>query len=253
MPGQTHKNHKKGVSTCRKFWCLSACRKFWCLSVWKKSTSPLTTLLRYCKDIACCYFEYFRHAWLYPSNMIVPTFLILWCLFVQKSTSSFKYFGCEWQYSTILIASTCRKVYLHVKNQLHASLLSWDIAEILQTCYFGYFGHAWPSPSRRWYLLQGNFDAYLHAKKKISVTSFLQNFGYFKHAWPPTPKEQFLLVGNFDVYLNFILEILHFKESSIWLAKSILIQNLRKILLSDKGFAVKYTWLCFILDYFQEN
>ena len=68
-------------------------------------------------------------------------------------------------------------------------------------------------------------------------------FGYFKHAWPPTPKEQFLLVGNFDVYLHFILEILHFKESSIWLAKSISIQNLRKRLLSDKGFAVKYTWL----------
>ena len=221
------------------------------ISMKKINFITLTALLRYCKDIACCYFEYFRHAWLHPSNMIVQTFLIfliLWCLSVQKSTSSFKYFGCEWQYSTILITSTCRKVYLHVKNQLHASNLSWDIAEILQTCCFGYFGHAWPWPPKRCYLLQGNFDAYLHAKKNIChlfLVKILQTcyFGYFKHVWSPTPKEQFLLAGNFDVYLHFILEILHFKESSIWLAKSILIQNLRKRLLSDKGFAVKYTWL----------
>ena len=59
------KTVKKVVSTCRKCRFLSAC---------KKSTSSLTTFLRHCKDIACCYFEYFRHAWLHPSDMTVPTF-----------------------------------------------------------------------------------------------------------------------------------------------------------------------------------
>ena len=136
MLDQTWENHKKGVSTCRKFWCLSACRKFWCLSVCKKSTSSLTTFLRYCKDIACCYFEYFRHAWLHPSNMIMTTFLILWCLSVQKPTSPFEFFGREWQYSTILIASTCRKVCLSQCKKSTLCLPSFlryckDIANLL--------------------------------------------------------------------------------------------------------------------------
>ena len=29
------------------------------------------------------------------------------------------------------------------KNQLHTSRFPSDITKILQTCYFGYFGHAW--------------------------------------------------------------------------------------------------------------
>ena len=127
MPAQTHKNHKKGVSTCRKFWCLSAR---------KKSTSSLTTFLRYYKDVARCYFDYFRHIWLHPSNMIVPTFSILWCLSVQKSTSSFEYFGHEWRYSTILIATTCWKVCLSAYKKSTSclpSLLKYckDIANLL--------------------------------------------------------------------------------------------------------------------------
>ena len=56
---------KKVVSTCRKFRCLSACRK---------STSLLTTFLRHCKELHSCYFKYFRHAWLHPSDMAVSTF-----------------------------------------------------------------------------------------------------------------------------------------------------------------------------------
>ena len=34
-------------------------------------------------------------------------------------------------------------VYLQAKNKLHPSCFPWDIAKILQTCYFGCFGHAW--------------------------------------------------------------------------------------------------------------
>ena len=39
-------------------------------------------------------------------------------------------------------------VCLHAKNQLSPSLLSGDIAMILQT-YFGCFGHAWLWPPKR--------------------------------------------------------------------------------------------------------
>ena len=74
MPDQTHKNRKKGVST---FDVYQHAENFDVYQYEKKSTSSLTSFLRYCKDIACCYFEYFRHAWLHPSNMTVPTFLIL--------------------------------------------------------------------------------------------------------------------------------------------------------------------------------
>ena len=34
-------------------------------------------------------------------------------------------------------------IYLHAKNQLYHSLLSYDIAKKQQTCYFGHFGHIW--------------------------------------------------------------------------------------------------------------
>ena len=36
----------------------------------------------------------------------------------------------------------------HLKNQLHPSLLFWDIAKILQTCYFEYFEDAWLRPAK---------------------------------------------------------------------------------------------------------
>ena len=35
--------------------------------------------MRYCKDIAACYFEYFENAWSCPSTMIVPLCRKLWC------------------------------------------------------------------------------------------------------------------------------------------------------------------------------
>ena len=38
-------------------------------------------------------------------------------------------------------------VYLHVKNQVPHSFLSWDVAKILQT-YSGYFGHVWLWPRK---------------------------------------------------------------------------------------------------------
>ena len=37
-----------------------------------------------------------------------------------------------------------------------------------------------------------------------------------------------IFLRNFGIYLHFFLEILHFDEFSIWLAKGILTHNLRK-------------------------
>ena len=46
-----------------------------------------------------------------------------------------------------MIVSVNRKLWwsLH-KKSTWSSLLFWDIAKILQTCYFGYSGHTWPRP-----------------------------------------------------------------------------------------------------------
>ena len=84
---------------CRKRWCLKRWNQLWCLSACKKSTSSLTSCLRYCKDIA-----HFL-------------FLELWeCLTIPIKTA-------------VLI---CRKPSCFCackKNQLHHSLSSWDIAK----------------------------------------------------------------------------------------------------------------------------
>ena len=45
----------------------------------------------------------------------------------------------KWQYQSKETFDT----YLQAKNQLHPSCFPWVIAKILQTCYFGYFGHVW--------------------------------------------------------------------------------------------------------------
>ena len=87
-------------------------------------------------------------------------------------------------------------VYLLAKNQLHPSHFPWDIAKILQTCYFWYFGHACLhilkvtlSPCRK-------LSCYLQAENQLHSSRFSEDidckgmqtyFGYFEHAWLHTP------------------------------------------------------------------
>ena len=74
------KTVKKVLSTWRKFRCLSGC---------KKSTShPPLLSWDIAKILHRGYFVYFRHAWLHPSDITVPTFWILWNFSLQKSTLS---------------------------------------------------------------------------------------------------------------------------------------------------------------------
>ena len=130
----------------------SNCRKLWCLSVCKKLTSSQIYSLRYCKDIANFLF------WL--------TFMLV---YMQKKTSSLASFlrYCKeiakllfWEIWTCLsqtpkmIVSILKKSLTIISRQkvifiLHFSMrycknianFPWDIAKILLTCYFGYFGH----------------------------------------------------------------------------------------------------------------
>ena len=51
----------------------------------------------------------------------------------------FGYFKYAWPQQPQITVLTCGKLYvnLHAKNQLHPSLLLWDIAKIMKTCYLG--------------------------------------------------------------------------------------------------------------------
>ena len=81
-------------------------------------------LQRYCT----LNFKYFRHAWSRLSNMM--------------GISGYDHQKRRYQ----LIENS--DVYLHAKNQIYLSPASRDIAKLLQTWYFGYFGHAQPHPSK---------------------------------------------------------------------------------------------------------
>ena len=128
-------------------------QKLWCLSACKKWTPSLTSFLSYCKLVTV------SNVWLRQSIMIVSPCRKISC---QKS----------WNH----LAGNF-DIYLYVKNQLHISLLSWEIVKPLHTCYFENFGNAWPSHQNS-YNFAGNFHAYLHAEiSSLSLTSFL---GYCK-------------------------------------------------------------------------
>ena len=79
-----------------------------------------------------------------------------------------------------VLKSTCRKVdvYLHAKNQLHISLLFWDIVKTWQTCYFANFGNAWLSPSKIIPSIYRKLSC-LSACKKLT-SSFTFSLRYYK-------------------------------------------------------------------------
>ena len=111
-------------STCRKLWCLSAC---------KKSTSSLTSFLRYCKDIANLLFWELWECLTIPIKIIVSICSMLSCLSAcKKSTSSFIYF-----------LRYCREI---------ANLLFWSICTCLAT-------HTYPKMRNCWnYKWQYHFE-----------------------------------------------------------------------------------------------
>ena len=164
--------------TCGKFWCLSAC---------KKSTSSLTSFLRYCRHCKLAIGN-FGNAWLSPSKVIVSICRELSCLDAcNKSTSSLTFFlrYCKkianllfwviWAclVTPIMIVSIWTNLWClsASKKQLLSFHFPWDIAKILQIYYSGYFG-----------------QACLHSPKMI-------------------------LAPKIILIVHFFLKILHFKES----------------------------------------
>ena len=155
--------------------------------------------------ISRTYFEYYKHASLLPSNMIVPTWSKIWCLFLRKSTSSLTFFFEDtakafanllfWPQWHKLIASTCRNFLIYMQKISFSSLV---FLEILQRCWnllFWVFKHAWLGPSKTmvsalrklWCLSSYEKALIFH----LFFTKIFQTYyyNYFRHAWPTTPKQ----------------------------------------------------------------
>ena len=115
------------VSICKKLSCLSAC---------KKTTSPLTSFFKFCKEIANLLFGYLEHAWLRIPKVIIST------------------------RRKLLRLSACKK------NQLHSPCFSGDTAKICKLLTLGTLGML--TTHLKWqYPLVENIDVYLHAKRRL--------------------------------------------------------------------------------------
>ena len=57
----------------------------------------------------------------------------------------------------------------HNRSQKQFNTFFKDIAKILPTSYFGYFGHAWPLPSEMIMPTCRNLDVYLHVKNELHL------------------------------------------------------------------------------------
>ena len=147
-------------STCKKLWYLFVCKKSTSFCYFYSAINRFFLLL-----LQTCYFWNSGNAWPSPSKIKVSICGKLFCLSVcEKSISSHTFFlrYCKqipnlliWVISAFLDTHTHTHlkwsyqfeetfdVYLKPKNQLHPFFFPWDISNILQTCYFGYFRHAW--------------------------------------------------------------------------------------------------------------
>ena len=145
---------------------VSICRQLSCLFSCKKSTSSLTSFLKYCREIA---------------NLL---FWVIWACLAQI---------------TQLIASKFEEafdIYLQAKNQLYSSHFPSDIGKILQNLLFWvpWACLATHTQSDTIHLQQKTF---LFKDKKRTSSPMLVwiyckdiqtfYFGYFGHAWLCTP------------------------------------------------------------------
>ena len=87
-----------------------------------------------------CYFGNFGNAWPSKSSINLKEIFMLICM--QKINFITYFFLKIFKKPQHRFEETF-DVYLQAKNQLHPSHFPWDIARILQICYFGYFGYAW--------------------------------------------------------------------------------------------------------------
>ena len=119
-----------------------------------------------------------------------------------------------------------QKTFVFVCRQKSISfpMLFWRYCKVMQTSYFGYFGHAW-----------------LHTPKIIVSTC--RRLRCLSACQKHT--------SSFTSFLRYYI----LKNPAISLADSILVHNSRNRILPDMGLVVKYQTAILIstLDYFQKN
>ena len=117
---------------------------------------------------------------------------------------------------------------MQAKNQLHPSRFLWDFANILQTCYFGYFGQAWLRTRKVILSFSGKLS-YLSAGKNYILHIFLEILQRYPNlfcvlrvylATTPTmilsaSRKRWCLPAckKINFIIHFFFEILHSKES----------------------------------------
>ena len=107
--------------------------------------------------LQACYFWNFGNAWPFLSKIIVSIFRKLH-VFLQKINFTTHFFlkmlqkianlsfWVIWEFLNLKWCYQFKEtfdVYIQAKDQFYPSCFPWDITNILQTCYFGCFGHAW--------------------------------------------------------------------------------------------------------------
>ena len=148
-------------------------------------------------------------------------------------------------------------VYMQSKNQFHPSRFSCDIVKMLQTCYFGYYGHAWLHIPKVKIWISRKLSCLFEGKDQLHHSRFSGNiakickllyFGYFGHARQQIPKlilstcRKLWHLSASQKYTSSFATLLRYyilKNPAIWLTNSILADNLKTRVLSYMGLAVK--------------
>ena len=196
--------------------------------------------------------ETFMPNYIQKINFITRLFLT-----ISKEIANFSFWvikACRCLFEETLMFICWRKI-----NAILLRFL-WDIPKILQTCYFGYFRHAWLCTPIEYYQLVENFHVYLQPKNQLHPPSFsgdiakiLQTsyFRYFELAWLHRLKMIVSTGRKINFIIHFFLQILHFKKSY----KLIRQQHFGPYLQNEKfcHVEISMTILVFILDYFQRK
>ena len=147
-------------------------------------------------------------------------------------------------------------------RKINAILLRflWDIPKISQTCYLGYFRHAWLCTPIEILSTRRKLSCLSAAKKSTSSPKFFWRyckdiqtsyFRYFELAWLHRLKMIVSTGRKINFIIHFFLQILHFKKSY----KLIRQQHFGPYLQNEKfcHVEISMTILVFILDYFQRK
>ena len=203
------------VPPCRKLWCPKCWNQLWYFSGCKKSTSFLTSCLRYCQEIANFLFcEVWKCLTISiktivlicrkPScssackkiSFIIPVF----CKILQRNSklvisgnlSMHGHTHLKWSFQF----EGNFNVYLKAKKSTSSIHFLWDIGNILQTCYLRYFGNVWLCTPKLIISTRRKLLFICRQKTTSSPMFFWRYckdvetsyFGYFGQAWLCTPK-----------------------------------------------------------------